>query len=88
MLRNHDAIATVAVKDLERARDFYEGTLQLKLTPLSVSPNEKLWVVSLLGSFGWAVIVGAGGAVVSIVHVSLAGLLALPAESTALTWKA
>jgi catechol 2,3-dioxygenase-like lactoylglutathione lyase family enzyme len=33
MLRNHDAIATVAVKDLERARTFYEGTLQLKLTP-------------------------------------------------------
>jgi catechol 2,3-dioxygenase-like lactoylglutathione lyase family enzyme len=31
MLGNHDPIATVAVKDLDKARKFYEGTLGLKL---------------------------------------------------------
>jgi catechol 2,3-dioxygenase-like lactoylglutathione lyase family enzyme len=30
MLGDRDAVATVAVKDLERARKFYEGTLGLK----------------------------------------------------------
>src|SRR5687768_14959451 len=30
MLGNKDALANVAVKDLERARKFYEGTLGLK----------------------------------------------------------
>jgi catechol 2,3-dioxygenase-like lactoylglutathione lyase family enzyme len=29
MLSNNDAVATVAVKDLERAKKFYEGTLGL-----------------------------------------------------------
>ncbi|HYC61948.1 MAG TPA: VOC family protein [Thermoanaerobaculia bacterium] len=33
MLGDHDAIATVAVKDLARAKEFYEGKLGLKLTP-------------------------------------------------------
>ena len=31
MLRDHDAIATIAVKDLGRARKFYEGTLGLEV---------------------------------------------------------
>jgi catechol 2,3-dioxygenase-like lactoylglutathione lyase family enzyme len=30
MLTNNDAMATVAVKDLQKARKFYEGTLGLK----------------------------------------------------------
>ena len=30
MLGDSDAMATIAVKDLERARKFYEGTLGLK----------------------------------------------------------
>jgi catechol 2,3-dioxygenase-like lactoylglutathione lyase family enzyme len=32
MLKDHDAIATVGVKDLAAARKFYEGTLGLKPT--------------------------------------------------------
>lgn len=32
MLADHDAMATVAVKDMEAARKFYEGTLGLELT--------------------------------------------------------
>jgi catechol 2,3-dioxygenase-like lactoylglutathione lyase family enzyme len=32
MLGDHEAVATVAVKDLEAARRFYEGTLGLKRT--------------------------------------------------------
>jgi catechol 2,3-dioxygenase-like lactoylglutathione lyase family enzyme len=32
MLGNSDAVATIAVKDLARARPFYEGTLGLKPT--------------------------------------------------------
>jgi catechol 2,3-dioxygenase-like lactoylglutathione lyase family enzyme len=32
MLGDSDAMATIAVKDLERARKFYEGTLGLKRT--------------------------------------------------------
>src|SRR5262245_29959639 len=31
MLANKDAIATIAVKDLTKAKDFYEGILDLKL---------------------------------------------------------
>lgn len=31
MLSNHDAIATVAVRDLARAREFYEGKLGLEI---------------------------------------------------------
>lgn len=31
MLGNHDSSAIVAVKDLDRARDFYEGVLGLEL---------------------------------------------------------
>ncbi|MGH7563504.1 MAG: VOC family protein [Gemmatimonadota bacterium] len=30
MLRDEDAVATIAVKDLQVAREFYEGTLGLK----------------------------------------------------------
>ncbi|MFN2399712.1 MAG: VOC family protein [Gemmatimonadaceae bacterium] len=30
MLKNRDAVATVAVKDVDAARKFYEGTLELK----------------------------------------------------------
>ena len=33
MLANQEAIVTIAVKDLEAARTFYEETLELKLTP-------------------------------------------------------
>jgi catechol 2,3-dioxygenase-like lactoylglutathione lyase family enzyme len=31
MLGDHDAVATVAVKDMARAKGFYEGTLGLRL---------------------------------------------------------
>lgn len=33
MLKDHEAVATVAVKDIAVARKFYEGTLGLKLAP-------------------------------------------------------
>lgn len=33
MLGDHDAIATVGVQNLGRAKEFYEGKLGLKLTP-------------------------------------------------------
>jgi catechol 2,3-dioxygenase-like lactoylglutathione lyase family enzyme len=33
MLGDHDAIATVAVTNLARAKEFYEGKLGLRLTP-------------------------------------------------------
>src|SRR3954453_5712826 len=32
MLAEHDAIVTIAVKDIEKAKQFYEGTLGLKPT--------------------------------------------------------
>lgn len=35
MLSDQEAIATIAVKNLEAARKFYEGTLGLKRTPSS-----------------------------------------------------
>ena len=42
MLGDSDAMATIAVKDLERARKFYEGTLGLKR-----AGNDQQGVVSL-----------------------------------------
>ena len=33
MLGNHNAIATLGVKDIQRAKEFYEGTLGLHSTP-------------------------------------------------------
>jgi catechol 2,3-dioxygenase-like lactoylglutathione lyase family enzyme len=38
MLGNEDAIATIAVKNLERARRFYEETLGLK--PVAIEGDE------------------------------------------------
>jgi catechol 2,3-dioxygenase-like lactoylglutathione lyase family enzyme len=33
MLKDQDAIVTIAVKDIDRAKQFYEGTLGLQPTP-------------------------------------------------------
>ena len=41
MLGGKDAAATLAVRDLQRARDFYEGTLGL--TPVQESPGAVLY---------------------------------------------
>ena len=58
-----------------------------KVEPPSVELKEKLGVVPLDGSLGWAVIV-VFGAAVSIVQVKLAGVASvLPAASVARTWK-
>jgi catechol 2,3-dioxygenase-like lactoylglutathione lyase family enzyme len=43
LLGTKDAIATIAVKDLERAKKFYEGTLGLKPTGLD-APDEEVRV--------------------------------------------
>jgi hypothetical protein len=61
--------------------------LQLNVTLLSLSFKEKLAVVWLVGLAGWLVMAGAGGGVVSIVHVQLVAALVLPAASLAFTWK-
>ena len=41
MLGDHDTIATIAVKDLQAARDFYEGVLGF--TPRGDSPEGVLY---------------------------------------------
>jgi catechol 2,3-dioxygenase-like lactoylglutathione lyase family enzyme len=42
-LGSKDAVATIAVKDLERAKQFYEGTLGLRPTG-TTAPNEEVQV--------------------------------------------
>src|SRR5919204_1919457 len=61
--------------------------LHVKLAPACVSLKEKLAVVWVVGLGGDDVIVGAGGATVSIVQVKEAGVLVFPSESCASTWK-
>jgi catechol 2,3-dioxygenase-like lactoylglutathione lyase family enzyme len=54
MLGDYDSIATVAVSDLARAKEFYEGTLGLKLTheqrPGSVSYHGGRFLLSIYES--------------------------------------
>ena len=63
------------------------SSLQRKVAVVSVSVNEKLALDELDGLLGCDVIVGAGGATVSIVHVYEVAALTLPAASFASTEK-
>ncbi len=58
-----------------------------KVTPASVSVNEKLALVEAVGLAGVEVIDGAGGAVRSIVQWYSTWFETFPAASTASTWR-
>ena len=77
---------TVKVNGLVHVPKGPFSTLHWNVTGDSGSVNSKVEMAVGAGSVGFAVIIGAGGGVVSTVHGQLVEGLSFPAASRAFTW--